>query len=395
MMSRITDGLKQIEKTQKIIANMLDSPILKQIETAQEALNNIIPPEVLSTIENHEKFLAYQKNAITGELLKYSTSTIGKELSAVINQANKLKFDESQFSLLNQTLQQMNALDCIPTLRTSIPLSFSYEHNDHAFYDKEIYPKLFDKKDDWCAKIEKNTFSILYRSKNYEIDGDVTREFLAVRQLFPEIEENKIIGFISYLKKFPFMALSDKEGIGQKLFYALKEKAMEYSESISAGSLLYRARELNKKIDAYYLDEEMLEPYTGIPDIGRFNPYGVSMLYVSESPETSKKELGKKKLQIAEIKTTRPLHILDLKKNGGILYRYCSNAHKSKDYNPVEYMLSNFLGQCGSYLKMYEHIELDGFKYESTKDAGKYCYVLFEVHKPDIEISNISHDRIG
>ena len=142
----------------------------------------------------------------------------------------------------------------------------------------------------------------------------------------------------------------------------------------------------------YTTDESMLEPDTGIPNIGRFNPYGVPTLYLSEDSETTKLELGAEKFQVAQIVVKKEINIIDLEESGGLLYHYCNKPLNTKEYNPAEYVLPNFLAQCASYIKNECNIDLDGFKYESTKNKGRYCYALFDVHKPIIKVSEICYE---
>lgn len=379
-------ALQQILKTQEMIGKILNPPALQQVGIVQEALNRIANPLALKFID--------QVNTTAALSAKFDYQ---QKLTEALSFVNKSYLEN--ISSLNHSLQNIGVFAGINSLRNSMPNSFAYEHNDKKFYDEEVYDKIFDKDDNWSIKIEENSLAVSYKNGDLEIAGTEIREVVAAKKLFPELEEREIVNFITYLKRFPFLALFDEkgavdaQGTGIRIFNALQEKAVKYTSVFPADTFVYRARELDKKKIAYFSEEEMLEADTGIPNIGRFNPYGVPMLYVSEDAETAKNELGKKRYQIAEIKIAKPLHILDLEESGGLLYKYCSIPKSSKNYNPEEYMLSNFLGQCGCYLKTYRNIELDGFKYESTKNKGKYCYVFFEVHKPNILINQICYEK--
>ena len=381
--------LQHIQKSQEIIDKILNPPALQQIKMAQEALDKIVNPSTL-------RFMDQVSNA-TALSIGFQEVEYQQRLTEALSAVNKSYLEN--ISSLNYTLQDVNVFSSINSLRNSLPNSFAYEHNDKKFFDEEIYDKIFKKGDNWSVKLEENSLAVTYKNGSLEIAGTEIREVVAAKKLFPELAEGEIVNFITYLKKFPFLAVFDEkgtstvQGIGVRIFNALQEKAVNYTTVIPAGTLVYRARELDKNKIAYFSEEEMLEADTGIPNIGRFNPYGVPLLYTSENSETAKKELGKNRYQIAEIKIIKPLHILDLKESGGLLYKYCSLPKSSKNYNPEEYMLSNFLGQCGCYLKTYRNIDLDGFKYESTKNRGNYCYVFFEVHKPNILINEICYEK--
>ena len=106
------------------------------------------------------------------------------------------------------------------------------------------------------------------------------------------------------MRKYPFFSLENETG--KSIFNSLKEKATEYCFSLKAGTFLYRAREIRDN-NRYSTDESMLEPDTGIPNIGRFNPYGVPTLYLSDDSETAKLELGAEEFQIAQIVVKKKL----------------------------------------------------------------------------------------
>ena len=287
---------------------------------------------------------------------------------------------------LNVLFKNTNVLESINQLRKNIPAYFLYEHQDSKFYTEEVYKPLFNESEEWKLEVSDDTFAVLFKKEELTIHGNEIKDVAAIKQLFPDLTENQILNFINHLRKYPFFSIEHE--IGKLIFNNLKEKAIEHSCILTSGTFLYRAREV-KDDNIFTTDEDMLEPDTGIPNIGRFNPYGVPTLYLSEDSETAKLELGAGKFQIAQIVVKKEINIIDLEKSGGLLYHYCNKPLNTKEYNPAEYVLSNFLAQCASYLKNECGIELDGFKYESTKNKGKYCYALFDVHKPIIKVSEI------
>jgi hypothetical protein len=287
---------------------------------------------------------------------------------------------------LNALFKNTNVLEGINQLRQKIPAYFLYEHQDSNFYTEDVYNPLFQESEEWKLEVSDDTFAVSFKKEELTIQGDEIKDVVTIKQLFPILTENQIINFINHLRKYPFLPL--KNEIGEIIFNNLKEKATEHCFTIKKGTLLYRARETMNNV-TYTTDESMLEPDTGIPNIGRFNPYGVPTLYLSEDCETTKLELNVDKFQVAEIEIKKSLRIIDLEKSGGLLYKFCNKPLSSKEYNPAEYVLPNFLGQCASYLKNECKINLDGFKYESTKNKGRYCYALFDVHEPIIKVSEI------
>ncbi|MBP3562463.1 MAG: RES family NAD+ phosphorylase [Treponema sp.] len=291
---------------------------------------------------------------------------------------------------LNALFKNTNVLESINQLRQKIPAYFLYEHQDSKFYNDEIYEVVFQNNEDWKLQINDDTFAISFKKEELTLQGNEIKDVATIEQLFPDFNLSMIVNFISHLRKFPFLSL--KSDVGLLIFNRLKEKAENHCIVFESGTLLYRARKIEND-EVFSKEEDMLEPITGIPNIGRFNPYGVSTLYLSEDWETAKLELNAEKFQVAEIEIKKSLRVIDLKRSGGLVYKFCNRPLNSKDYNPDEYVLPNFLAQCVSYLKNECGIELDGFEYESTKNKGKCCYALFDVHKPNIQISDICYKK--
>lgn len=247
---------------------------------------------------------------------------------------------------LNALLKNTNVLESINQLRQKIPAYFLYEHNDSKFYNDEIYEVVFQNNEDWKLQINDDTFAISFKKEELTLQGNEIKDVATIEQLFPDFNLSMIVNFISHLRKFPFLSL--KSDVGLLIFNRLKEKAENHCIVFESGTLLYRARKIEND-EVFSKEEDMLEPITGIPNIGRFNPYGVSTLYLSEDWETAKLELNADKFQVAEIEIKKSLRVIDLKRSGGLVYKFCNRPLNSKDYNPDEYVLPNFLAQCVSY----------------------------------------------
>ena len=370
-----------------------DSSIKNAIEKMQELKeNNIlnsIPQENIEYLSSVSQKIFESIGEKTIGLFSKISISMNDYLHQEMNKLGDVVYSQCRDSL-NTVIKQLDIFNSINQLRSKIPNYFLYEHNDPKFYDDEIYEVVFQNTEDWKLQIEDDTFAISFKKEELTIQGDEIKDVASIEQLFPDLNLSTIVNFISHLRKFPFLSL--QSDVGLLIFNRLKEKAENHCIIIESGSHLYRAREL-KDDNIFSTDESMLEPDTGIPNIGRFNPYGVPSLYLSEDWETAKLELNTNKFQVAQIEIKKSLRIIDLKKSGGLVYKFCNKSLNSKDYNPDEYMLPNFLAQCASYLKNECEIELDGFKYESTKNKGKYCYALFDVHKPNIQISDICYKK--
>lgn len=379
-----------MKKAQRVQAQLEKSGALKAIEVMN---NNPSIKWAIKEVQNLERsgiLKAWQK-----QFESIGTKTIESLTNISLPVADSIhrelcRLGESTYFQcrheLNAFFKNTNVLESINQLRQKIPAYFLYEHQDSNFYTEDVYNPLFQESEEWKLEVSDDTFAVSFKKEELTIQGDEIKDVVTIKQLFPILTENQIINFINHLRKYPFLPL--KNEIGEIIFNNLKEKATEHCFTIKKGTLLYRARETMNNV-TYTTDESMLEPDTGIPNIGRFNPYGVPTLYLSEDSETTKLELGAEKFQVAQIEIKKSLRIIDLKKSGGLVYKFCNKSLNSKDYNPDEYMLPNFLAQCASYLKNECNIDLDGFKYESTKNKGKYCYALFDVHKPIIKVSEI------
>ena len=366
-----------------------DSSIKNAIEKMQELKeNNIlnsIPQENIEYLSSVSQKIFESIGEKTIGLFSKISISMNDYLHQEMNKLGDVVYSQCRDSL-NTVIKQLDIFNSINQLRSKIPNYFLYEHNDPKFYDDEIYEVVFQNTEDWKLQIEDDTFAISFKKEELIIQGDEIKDVVTIKQLFPILTENQIINFINHLRKYPFLPL--KNEIGEIIFNNLKEKATEHCFTIKKGTLLYRARETMNNV-TYTTDESMLEPDTGIPNIGRFNPYGVPTLYLSEDSETTKLELGAEKLQVAQIVVKKEINIIDLEESGGLLYHYCNKPLNTKEYNPAEYVLPNFLAQCARYIKNECNIDLDGFKYESTKNKGRYCYALFDVHEPIIKVSEI------
>lgn len=369
-----------------------DSSIKNAIEKMQElkenSILNSIPQENIEYLSSVSQKIFESIGEKTIGLFSKISISMNDYLHQEMNKLGDVVYSQCRDSL-NTVIKQLDIFNSINQLRSKIPNYFLYEHNDPKFYDDEIYEVVFQNTEDWKLQIEDDTFAISFKKEELTIQGDEIKDVVTIKQLFPILTENQIINFINHLRKYPFLPL--KNEIGEIIFNNLKEKATEHCFTIKKGTLLYRARETMNNV-TYTTDESMLEPDTGIPNIGRFNPYGVPTLYLSEDSETTKLELGAEKFQVAQIVVKKEINIIDLEESGGLLYHYCNKPLNTKEYNPAEYVLPNFLAQCARYIKNECNIDLDGFKYESTKNKGRYCYALFDVHEPIIKVSEICYE---
>ena len=384
----------------KTIERLSNDPSIK---FAIENYNNLYKSGLLDTVSNQYRifentgifdYISSSSKMILESIGKNtleSCVSISKPITDYVHQELSRVGESIYFQCihnLNELFENINVFESISQLRQNIPAYFLYEHQDSRFYTEDIYNPLFQESEEWKLELSDDTFAVSFKNEELTIHGDEIKDVVTIKELFPNLTKEQIIHFINHLRKYPFFSIEHE--IGKLIFYNLKEKATDHCITIKEGTLLYRARKTRDNAD-YTTDEAMLEPDTGIPNIGRFNPYGVPTLYLSDSPETAKLELKAEEFQIAQIVVKKEINIIDLEKSGGLLYRYCNKPLNTGEYNPAEYILPNFLAQCARYLKNKCDINLDGFKYESTKNKGYYCYALFDVHYPIIDVSDICY----
>lgn len=190
------------------------------------------------------------------------------------------------------------------------------------------------------------------------------------------ITETEGQAFIYFLLNYPMLGLS--HDIGQKIFSQIKDKNIPGTTTLKTETSLFRGRKRsNLERLAVYLPEELWNPPMGIPGQGRFNPPGVSSLYLAGDLKTVSNELDlsdqEESMDIAEFQILNDLLIWDSTKTDTDIFNSIPSFNK-RNILKEEYIFPNFIAQC---------LMASGYKgiiYKSTKGEGlNYC--LFNFNK--------------
>jgi len=106
--------------------------------------------------------------------------------------------------------------------------------------------------------------------------------------------------FIEFLQENPMLGLAHP--VGRQIFDKIGENELPGIEEVNAGSLFYRGRTRNKfQRLVPFIEDELWNPPIGIPQQGRYNPPGVTNLYLGDSQEVILLEIHPSNLDIVDI----------------------------------------------------------------------------------------------
>lgn len=188
-----------------------------------------------------------------------------------------------------------------------------------------------------------------------------------------DIERKEMVNFILYAQEYPM--LLNEHPVGQKIF--------EYTKNLRPvklkGSLyLYRMRTSNEE-NRIFSHEEMLKPPYGISQGGRFDQYGNSVLYTTNSLEISMLETysqsNSHKYYIArKLEYDNTLKIVDLTSENEWID--CL-LRKKKSKQGEEYIIPRFVAQCLKYNR-FEGFIVDSI--HAKKDEKNYIFFDYKTN---------------
>lgn len=198
--------------------------------------------------------------------------------------------------------------------------------------------------------------------ETFNISGDETQEF------------------IEFLQEHPMLGLVHP--VGQQIFDKIGKNQFPGIEEIPAGTVYFRGRTRNKfQRLVPFIEDELWNPPIGIPQQGRYNPPGVTNLYLGDSKDVILLEIQPSSLDIvdiAEFEIAENLKVFNSTKTDIDIF-----AGMAKDNNgfsfSYEYIFPNFLAQCLAYHGF------NGILYSSVKDSKALNLCLFNF-KRDIDI---------
>lgn len=223
----------------------------------------------------------------------------------------------------------------------------------------------------------KNYADFKYKDNEVYRKDKLTEEYVNVNDIdiLEEISNNKsldidreaIFDFIYYSQEYPM--LLNKHEVGEKIFnYTKRLKAVDLSKEI----YLYRMR-TSEKENALFSHEEMLKPPYGISEGGRYDQYGNSVLYTTDSLkismlETYSKNNGNKFYIARKFKYMDTLKLADLTEENEWIDTL---LRKKESKQAEEYIIPRYVAQCLKYN------EFDGFivrSIHSRNDEKNYIF---------------------
>jgi len=200
------------------------------------------------------------------------------------------------------------------------------------------------------------------------------------------------------LKKYPMLALKNKtsEKILDALSILLAPSNQIAVVSLPPGKEFYRCRDWEDERSFGYPEFEMFQAPVGKSKMGRFNGYGVPVLYMSDSAEIAQKELGLTKENYTCMCATNntELKVICIEKNINTFFNYCLKSREKPGDNdvwPDQYLLSNFVAQSCYYLITSQPSEIVGIQYQTTTGIPGYSYAFFTLSQKDFSLKNIFH----
>lgn len=191
--------------------------------------------------------------------------------------------------------------------------------------------------------------------------------------------------FINYLLKNPMLGLNHP--VGQKIFKIISDKEISGITTLKSDEKLFRGRKRNKlERIATYIPEELWNPPAGIPGQGRYNPPGVSSLYLANNTDVILAELNvnpyEESIDIAEFLILEDMLMWDVRELDIDIFSSIPSLNK-KFILSGEYIFPNFIAQC---LMVNGY---NGIIYNSTRGEGSnYCLFNFERNR-DLVITKV------
>ncbi|PIC56664.1 hypothetical protein CSV80_13390 [Sporosarcina sp. P12(2017)] len=316
---------------------------------------------VCNEILHDDDYIIDDKDVFLEESLKYLANEISKEIY------------ECQYC--NWTI-----IPYVQQYEDPLTLKIISELVDEYFIPSDLQLKIYEllrcdcgnhvtQDDPYVSKEEMNEWfnnEVEFIVETFNISGDETDDF------------------IQYLQENPMLGLAHPVGV--KIFNKVNHE-LQGTEKVEGGSKYYRARARNKYQRLVpFIEEELWNPPIGIPQQGRYNPPGVTNLYLGECKDTILMEISPSKLDIvdvAEFIVTRDLKVFNSTKTDIDIFTGMLKEPNGFS-NSYEYIFPNFLAQCLSYHGY------DGIIYASVKNSSALNLCLFNVKRnEDIRMNAI------
>lgn len=192
------------------------------------------------------------------------------------------------------------------------------------------------------------------------------------------LPRNAVISFIKHLFQYPMLAIAHP--VGKTISEIIQQRNIDGFTILKQGTVLYRARIRNTvKNPESFGHEHLWAPSLGVPGQGRFNPPGIPVLYLADSPETALREVRftrKSKRRVADVGVfvmVRDLPVWDLRETD--LGEFVSVLSRGNTTTKPEYFFANFLAQCCTNSGVF------GVLYGSVENPGGLNVALLNYEK--------------
>ncbi|MEK4670707.1 RES family NAD+ phosphorylase [Niallia sp. FSL R7-0271] len=290
---------------------------------------------------------------------------------------NQIDFEEEISKLIAERLSKEEIGECQYCNVDKIIYTQKYGDVDdlETVYDliegydlpNEIKQKVY--KHIYCSSCHNKLESDQPYVTSYEVDRWYQVELETVVQTF-DITKTDGNNFILYLLENPMLGLNHP--VGQKIFNMIKTKKISGISLLESGERLYRGRKRNNfERMAAFIPEELWNPPEGLPVQGRYNPPGISTLYLADNQNVIINELNlnldTESLDIAEFLILKDMLIWDVRELDIEIFNSIPSLNKRFVLNQ-EYVFPNFIAQC----LMANNYK--GIIYNSTRGEGaNYC----------------------
>lgn len=235
----------------------------------------------------------------------------------------------------------------------------------------------------YIANSPEVTFDVV--SKKFYVDGAIYHQRTSnelnrtanALELFSEISFSGINKLVDSLYINPYFAITTD--VGKKIYDIVCEwPGMTFDQEF-----FYRARTASNA-DETYLEHDMLMPPQGIPSQGRYNDYGRSCFYFTDTFDGAINEVAGHQskddgyVYVVKIKPQKSAKLIDLSKmaSNSFITAIRKVVTDEKAKVKKEYLLPNYIAGC------CRQAGWDGIKY---RGSGYKCYVTWNDASMKIE----------
>lgn len=183
--------------------------------------------------------------------------------------------------------------------------------------------------------------------------------------------------FKQHLLKYPLLAYKHETG---KKVYDLLQKHYEKRDYIElrSGTQLFRGRARKKDRKHVFGEDEIWNPPEGLPQHGRYNAVGISVLYLSNRMKAIPYEihpLNDENIDIALFKTRKKLKLFNIGLFDHSFQGFFNEINEESKPLKKAYLLTNYIGNCCA------EIGFHGVAYQGVSDRKYTNYALFNFEK--------------